>query len=209
MRLGRKGVHPKAHTFQVCTFNFILTLMYTIAVLGNPGPEYEQTRHNSGRVVLREVIKHLGLPVLVNSSRFGGRISEGNISGQEVVIFFPDTYMNESGKAIKKAVGEDEVRNLIVVYDEVDLPFGEFKVSVSRGDAGHNGIKNVIAALGTKDFTRIRIGIAPKTLFGKVVRPRGDKLARYVLGKLSKKETAQLEKLAPNVAEALSDIVGH
>lgn len=181
--------------------------MFTIAVLGNPGPEYERTRHNAGRVVLREVMRRLNLPNLINSSRWGGRISEGSIGGNDVTVFYPDTYMNESGKALKRVLSEEDVQKLIVVYDEVDLPLGEFKVSHGGRDAGHNGLKSIIASLGTKDFTRVRIGIAPKTLFGKTVRPQGEKLSRYVLGKMSNKEVSKLEDLVPEVTEVLEELV--
>lgn len=195
------------NSFLICCLCSIIEPMYTIVVLGNPGPEYDSTRHNAGRVVLRQVMSRLGLPSLINSSRWGGRISEGMIHDKEVVVFYPNTYMNESGKAVKKALDAEDVQNLIVVYDEVDLPLGEFKVSVGGRDAGHNGLKSIISALGTKDFTRVRIGIAPKTLFGKVVRPRGDKLSRYVLGKMSNKELSKLEELVPRVTEAIEEVV--
>lgn len=177
--------------------------MYTILGLGNPGREYENTRHNAGRVVLNEVMRIWSWGKTFRSSELGGEVSEGAISNASARILFPDTYMNHSGRVAKKA-GKD---GLIVVYDEVDLPFGEFKLSFGRGAGGHNGLKSIIDELGTPDFLRVRIGVAPKNWLGRIVRPRGDKLADYVLGELTKRERGKLEEVAKAVAEALESLV--
>jgi len=177
--------------------------MYTILGLGNPGDEYANTRHNAGRVVLEEVMKSWGWGKMFHSSELGGEMSEGAISGASARVLFPDTYMNHSGRVAKK-VGKD---GLIVVYDEVDLPFGEFKLSFGRGAGGHNGLKSVIDELGTPEFLRIRIGIAPKNWLGRIIRPRGDKLADYVLGELTRRERSKLEEVSKEVAKALESLV--
>lgn len=177
--------------------------MYTILGLGNPGEEYANTRHNAGRVVLNDVMKAWGWGKQFRSAELGGEVSEGAIAGAAARVLFPDTYMNHSGKSAKKA----GVEGLIVVYDEVDLPFGEFKLAYGRGAGGHNGLKSVIDELGTADFLRIRIGIASRNWFGRVVRPRGDRLADYVLGELTKKERSKLEEVGKEVAKALESVV--
>lgn len=177
--------------------------MHTIAALGNPGEKYEETRHNAGRLIMREILKVWQLPSLIASAKYGGDISEGLVAGAEVRVLFPSTYMNESGSAVLKAVPRGEVEQLMVIYDEIDLPLGEFKLSYGRGSGGHNGLKSVIEALGTPNFLRVRVGIAHRTLFGNVIRPTGDRLADYVLGQMSAREQKKLLSVAPAVTKAI------
>src|SRR5690606_16756246 len=133
----------------------------------------------------------------------GGEMFEGSVSGKDARIIFPDTYMNHSGRTVKKAVEDDPEGSVVIVYDDVDLPFGEFKLSFGRGAGGHNGLKSIIEELGTPEFSRVRIGIAPVNWFGKMVRPQGDRLADYVLGNLTNREAAKLRSVAQNVKTAL------
>lgn len=177
--------------------------MFTIVALGNPGSDYEKTRHNAGRLLARDIVKIWGLPTMVSSSKFGGEVSEGMVGGREVRVFFPGTYMNDSGRAVVKVVDVEDVGNLLVVYDDIDLPLGEFKLSFGRGSGGHNGLKSVIENLNTPNFLRLRVGIAHRTIFGKVIRPTGDRLADYVLGRLSAREEHKLLSIAPIVVKAL------
>jgi PTH1 family peptidyl-tRNA hydrolase len=181
--------------------------MHTIVALGNPGEEYEKTRHNAGRSLMREMMKLWKLPDMVSSSKFGGQISEGTVGGREVRVFFPGTYMNDSGRAVVKIVDANVAENLIVVYDEIDLPLGEFKLSFGRGSGGHNGLKSIIENLNTPNFLRLRVGIAHRTIFGKVIRPTGDKLADYVLGRLSSREEHKLLSVTQTAAKALETAI--
>ncbi|MCB9818648.1 aminoacyl-tRNA hydrolase [Candidatus Nomurabacteria bacterium] len=176
--------------------------MFTIIGLGNPGKEYLNTRHNAGRVVLTEVLNNWGWGKPIHSAKLGGEICDGVIGTNSVRVLFPDTFMNHSGRAAKKALTQ-EPGTLVVVYDDVDLPFGEFKLSFGRGAGGHNGVSSVINEIGTPDFLRVRIGIAPKGWFGQVIRPRGDKLADYVLGQLTNRELSKLIGISDDVATAL------
>ena len=147
------------------------------------------------------------LPDMVSSSKFGGQISEGTVGGREVRVFFPGTYMNDSGRAVVKIVDANVAENLIVVYDEIDLPLGEFKLSFGRGSGGHNGLKSIIENLNTPNFLRLRVGIAHRTIFGKVIRPTGDKLADYVLGRLSSREEHKLLSVTQTAAKALETAI--
>lgn len=176
--------------------------MYYIIGLGNPGKEYEDTRHNAGRILLELLIKSERLPTAVNSAKLGGQVSEAVLFGEEVRILLPDTFMNQSGMAVKKLCPLDETDKLIVMYDDVDIPLGEVKISYDRGDGGHNGLKSIVETLGTKEFIRIRVGIAARGMMESPVRPTGDKLARYVLGKFSKKELEELVGVIDKVALA-------
>lgn len=182
--------------------------MFYIVGLGNPGKEYEQNRHNVGFLMLDAFVQSVGLPQPVDSSSYAGKISEGVVANTEVAVLYPSTFMNKSGSSVAKLIPKAEAGNLVVVYDDIDLPFGELKVSFGRGDGGHNGIKSIIGTLGTKDFVRVRVGIAKKHLFtGKPIRPTGEKLNNHVLGDFSTKEQKQLPDIAKQVTDILSTIV--
>ncbi|OGG85759.1 hypothetical protein A2392_02780 [Candidatus Kaiserbacteria bacterium RIFOXYB1_FULL_46_14] len=174
--------------------------MYTIVGLGNPGDEYELTRHNAGRVVLREIFDLASLRL--------GRSERLSVGNTEINILFPDSYMNESGRAIRKFIAPEDLSRLIVVYDDIDLPLGEFKLSFGRGDGGHNGLSSIIASLDTKDFIRVRVGIAKHNFWGRLVRPQGEELSRYVLGRFSSRELATIKQVSSLIKEALEVVVG-
>ncbi|OGG41627.1 hypothetical protein A2837_00570 [Candidatus Kaiserbacteria bacterium RIFCSPHIGHO2_01_FULL_46_22] len=173
--------------------------MYTIVGLGNPDEEYELTRHNAGRIILREIFNIPALRL--------GRIEQMSIADKEIGILFPSSYMNESGRDVRKLVSSENISHLVVVYDDIDLPLGEFKLSFGRGDGGHNGLSSVIAAVDTKDFIRVRVGIAKKNFWGRLLRPQGEELSRYVLGRFSSSELSALKKLTEPIKEALETIV--
>lgn len=182
--------------------------MYYIVGLGNPGEKYQDTRHNVGWSVLDHVIEKTGLPEPVLRSTYSGRISEGVVFGQEVMLLYPETFMNNSGTAVKKLVSKEEIGRLVVIYDDIDLPIGEIKVSVGKGDGGHNGIKSIISSLGSKDFVRLRVGIAPVSFWtGKPKRPSGGALPAFVLKKFSKKEVEKLEEVKGKVVNAIKIIL--
>lgn len=182
--------------------------MHYIVGLGNPGEQYERTRHNVGWLVLDVWRNAVGLPTLHQSSKYAGRVSEGVVAGREVVVLYPDTFMNQSGSAVAKLVPNAEVSQLVVVYDDVDLPLGEIKVSKGRGDGGHNGVKSIIAKLGTKDFVRVRVGICPRSFWTKEPkRPKGAKLPKYVLGKFTNRELKEVEQVTAKVGEVIETIV--
>lgn len=155
--------------------------------MGNPGKEYENTRHNAGRVVLSYIEQDVK-----------------NISACEV--FIPTTFMNESGKAVSEYLKYHEDRDLVVVYDDKDLPIGSIRISYDRGDGGHNGVKSIIESLGTKDFIRIRIGIAKINEDGTVNTPTGEDTAKYVLGRMSEVEITSMKVISTNVLGAIKMI---
>ena len=163
-------------------------MIYTLVPLGNPGNKYQKTRHNASRIVL-------------------DMIKEDIEKLETVEIFTPDTFMNESGKAVLENLRYHEGRELVVVYDDKDLPFGKFRISHDRGDGGHNGLKSVIESLGKTEFIRVRIGIAPKDVDGKdIIPPHGEVVQDYVLGIVHEDEEECLRKIAPNVLGAIKVI---
>lgn len=185
------------------------TYMFYLVGLGNPGEKYANTRHNVGWLALDHFIAANSLPSLVDSSAYAGQVSSGVVGASEVTVLYPTTYMNKSGSAVKKLVPKEEVGQLVVVHDEIDLSFGEVKVSVGRGAGGHNGVKSVVAELGSKDFVRVRVGIAPKSFFGgEVKRPAGGgPLERFVLKPFGLTERPQLPKVYEKVNDALLTIL--
>ena len=158
--------------------------------------------------MLDYVVEKLGLSTPAYSMAYEGRVTKGKINDGEVTFLYPETFMNHSGLAVKKLVPLDEIGNLIVIYDDVDLPLGKVKISHGRGDGGHNGIKSIIGSLGDKDFVRVRVGISPvNSETGLPVRPQGDKLGDFVLKKFTKGELEELDKVKENVLRLLEIIV--
>ncbi len=184
--------------------------MFYIVPLGNIGLHYEKTRHNIAWLVMDECVRAWGLPKLIEKSSYSGRFTDGRVLGSDVLVLYPSTYMNHSGKSVRRTVSISQLTHLIVVYDDVDLPFGSIKVSQSKGSGGHNGVTSVITEMGSKDFLRIRIGIAPvHNETGESVRPTGDRLANYVLGTLSPRELEQLPDIAARVRQIIELIMSY
>ncbi len=131
--------------------------------LGNPGSGYEYTRHNAGFMAVDALRERLAFPQWKLSKKHNALVSEGEADGKKVLLAKPQTFMNQSGKAVNSFMKNLplNIKNSLVVHDDIDIPLGEYKVSVNRGAGGHHGVESVIGTLGTRDFTRIRIGILP------------------------------------------------
>lgn len=151
-----------------------------IFALGNPGKKYENTPHNAGQIVIKNI--EVNLP-------------------NGVFVVYPDTFMNDSGVFIKKFldyknINKSNYKNLVVVYDDIDLPIGEIKLAFGRGDGGHNGLKSIIQNLGTNDFIRLRIGICPTDKDGNPRKPKNifgqNRTGKYVLRPFSQNEIQKL-----------------
>lgn len=155
--------------------------MFIIAGLGNPGRQYEGTRHNIGWQVIDELADKYNIRVM--ESKFKGLIGKGIIEGEKVILLKPLTYMNLSGESVGEAVNFfkiDETKELIVVADDISLDVGHIRMRKKGSAGGHNGLKNIIAHLGHEEFMRIKMGVGDK--------PAGYDLADYVLGHFSKEE---------------------
>lgn len=153
--------------------------MKLIVGLGNPGKEYEQTRHNSGFMVMDAIADQLNIEM--NQNKFKALVGKGNVNGQSVLLMKPQTYMNLSGEAVRSAIDffHIDVEDILVIYDDLDLPVGKIRLREKGSAGGQNGMKNIIAHLHTQEFNRIRVGI------GKDPRiPVVD----YVLGKFRSNE---------------------
>lgn len=162
--------------------------------LGNPGKNYEKTRHNVGFMVIDELCKRWGLSL--NKEKFKGIYGMGTINGEKVILLKPLTYMNLSGESIRPLLDYYEIplEDLIVIYDDLDLPTGKIRLRTKGSAGGHNGIKSSIQHLGTQDFKRLRIGID---------RPKnGMQVVDYVLGVFSKDEQPQIEGAIKDATDA-------
>jgi peptidyl-tRNA hydrolase, PTH1 family len=152
---------------------------WLIAGLGNPGPRYEGTPHNVGFEVARELIGRWGLGR--PKGKFSGELAEGRTGpgGPRVAVLLPQTFMNESGRSVGPARGSFklDLDHVVVVHDEIDLPFGEIRVKTGGGHGGHNGLRSLHRDLGSGDYTRVRVGV------GRPDSTDPDVVAGYVLGR--------------------------
>lgn len=172
---------------------------YVIIGLGNPGAEYEKTRHNMGWRALDVLSSDAGIEI--RRSRFHSLIGQGRIGGKKVILVKPQTYMNNSGIAAREAAMYYNVpsSNVIVIYDDIDLPVAGIRVRKGGGPGTHNGMKSVVQQLGVKDFPRIRIGVGSAE--------SGEDLIDRVIGKVPKAEQELLDKAAAEAAAAAEDII--
>lgn len=136
--------------------------MKLIVGLGNPGDKYDNTPHNAGYWAIDFLIKKYNAPELSHKKKLNAFITQIKNGDESYILAKPDTYMNESGIAIRALADyyDIAINDIIVAHDEIDIPAGEYKYSTDRGHAGHNGIKSIFSHLGTQEFTRLRIGIA-------------------------------------------------
>lgn len=189
----------------------IVAMTYIVG-LGNPGAKYAHTRHNIGWWVLDALVSAWSLSLPTAVKKCEARISEGIFEGEPVTLVYPETFMNNSGRAVGKVLAYSAPGEVIVVYDDVDLPAGTFKISYGNGAGGHNGVSSIIATLKTKDFVRVRVGVGkPTAEIGGLARPSSDELAAYVLATIPPQETILYESLVPKIVSAIGTIIlsGH
>jgi PTH1 family peptidyl-tRNA hydrolase len=181
--------------------------MFYIIGLGNPGDKYEKTRHNVGRMVLNEIVGDSW----EKSKNANALYSRAMIASEAVEYLVPETFMNRSGETVKYIVDKQNAKpeEFIVVHDDIDLPFGEIKIVQGRGAGGNNGIDSIIKNLKSKNFIRVRVGIAPKSFWtGEMKRPAGGgPLERFVLKPFGSAEKKQLPEVQNKVREAIEFIV--
>ena len=172
---------------------------FVIAGLGNPGKEYENTRHNMGFKAIDVLASDAGIDI--RRARFHSLIGQGRIGGRKVILVKPQTYMNNSGIAVREAAMYYNVPscNVIVIYDDIDLPAAAIRIRKSGGPGTHNGMKSVVQQLGVKDFPRVRIGVG--------AAESDEDLVDRVIGKVPKAEQELLEKAAAEAAGAVRDII--
>lgn len=175
-------------------------IMYIIAGLGNPTRQYEKTRHNIGFDTIDAVADEYH--ITLNEAKYRSACGSGMIAGQKALLMKPQTFMNNSGEAIGAALRFyklDPASQLLVIYDDISLEPGNIRIRQKGSAGGHNGIKSIIAHIGTQEFARIKIGVGQK--------PDGWDLADYVLGRFSREEREAAEEAMQDAVAAVGMIV--
>ena len=176
--------------------------MKLIVGLGNPEKEYADTRHNVGFLVIDKLV----MDYETNTSfdkKANAEVFKSTINKKRVLLSKPQTYMNNSGIVVRALMDFYKLKpeNLIVIHDDKDIPLGETRVQTDRGPAGHNGVKSIIEHLGTKNFIRIRVGVAPED------QTKIKDTANFVLGKFTAEEKKKLKKIIENVAKEIETLI--
>ena len=174
--------------------------MYIIVGLGNPGPDYRNTRHNMGFDAVEILARRSNIPT--DFVKHKAMCGKGLVDGNKAILAMPTTYMNLSGESVRELVDYykiDVSSELIVIYDDIDLDPGVLRIRKSGSAGGHNGMKNIVKHLGTNEFIRVRVGVGAK--------PKGYDLADYVLGHFTKDERAVIDKALEKAADSVCMIM--
>ncbi|MDD6224497.1 MAG: aminoacyl-tRNA hydrolase [bacterium] len=170
--------------------------MKLIVGLGNPGREYENTRHNIGFFIIDKFANKLG--ILITKSKFNGLYGETSIRGEKVILLKPQSYINLSGEVIRKFVDfyKISISDILIIHDDLDLNVGVYKIKQRGSSGGHNGLKNIEIHLGTQEYKRIKIGISNN---------KNIDTKDYVLGKFSKEDQEKLTEIQEVILQILED----
>ncbi|HXK35213.1 MAG TPA: aminoacyl-tRNA hydrolase [Candidatus Paceibacterota bacterium] len=182
--------------------------MFNVAGLGNPGEEYKNTRHNTGRIILEWLAKANDFSNWEVNNKAKALISAGKIGKTKAQFIMPDNFMNNSGKSLPYFVkSKKDLNQMVVIYDDLDLPIGKIKISYNKSSGGHRGLESIIRAFKSEEFPRVRVGISPATPSGKIKKPSGERaVEKQILGKFKDAELATLKKLSKKIGEALAMI---
>jgi peptidyl-tRNA hydrolase, PTH1 family len=183
-------------------------MAYIFVGLGNPGEEYKETRHNTGRMLVEWLGKSLDAEWKLDK-KLNATVSKIKIGKTPVTLVLPETFMNNSGKSVKPLITSiKSAEKLMVIYDDLDLPFGTNKISFNKSSGGHRGLESIIKAIKTEKFARVRAGISPTTPSGKIKKPKGeDAVTKVIMGKFKEDEMKELKKLSKKLNEALDVFV--
>lgn len=171
--------------------------MFLLVGLGNPGREYEKTKHNIGFEAVDKISYEYNIPI--KRERFKGVFGDGRISSEKVILLKPTTYMNLSGESLREIIEyyNIPITNVIVIYDDVDLEVGRLRIRTKGSAGGHNGIKSIIYNLNSEDFIRLRIGVG---------KPQRD-MVSHVLGKFPKEDEKNIEEVLKIIPELAYTII--
>lgn len=183
-------------------------MSYIIVGLGNPGEEYENTRHNTGRILVSWFGKSLDAEWKVDK-KLNSHVAKVKVGKTSVILVLPNTFMNKSGSSIKPLISSIKAaEKLVVIYDDLDLPFGKAKISFNKSSGGHRGLESIIKTIKTEKFARVRVGISPITASGKIKKPNGEEaVIKLIMGKFKQEELTHLKKLSKKVNVALETFV--
>ncbi|OGZ97860.1 MAG: hypothetical protein A2679_01070, partial [Candidatus Sungbacteria bacterium RIFCSPHIGHO2_01_FULL_54_26] len=184
-------------------------MAWVIVGLGNPGEEYQRTRHNCGRIAVEFFAETMKFTGFRTDKTKKTTMASAMVGKSAVALVLPDTFMNKSGSAVRKYVkSQKAAERLIVVYDDLDLPLGKMKISFDRSSGGHKGIESVQRAVKTQKFIRVRIGVSPSTASGALRKPEGKKVVNnFILTKFGAHELAVLRPVLQRATDALKTII--
>ncbi|MBA3551067.1 aminoacyl-tRNA hydrolase [Patescibacteria group bacterium] len=188
-------------------------MSFIIAGLGNPGEEYKDTRHNTGRIIAEFIAKKFAMDDVKENAKIKALVTKGEIKGskksEKVEIVLPNNFMNRSGVSLAPLVTSvKKAHQLIVIYDDLDLALGTMKISFNRSSGGHRGLESIIKALKTQEFIRIRVGISPVTPTGKIKKPKGEEVVgKFIIDPFKKQEMDIIKKIAKDATEAVQIII--
>ena len=166
--------------------------------LGNPGHEYEGTRHNAGREAAMYFAKKNDFDEFALNKKSNALVADGKIGSKKIMIALPETFMNKSGSAVGKLIrSKKDMPDLVVMHDDLDIQLGRFKISYGKNSGGHKGVESVMRALKTKNFVRVRIGISPK------FKPGSKEIMKFIVAKFKPAETEFVKKTFKKISEAL------
>lgn len=183
----------------------IWRMALVIVGLGNPGKEYEKTRHNAGRSAVELIAKQEGFDEFVFNKTSNALVAKGVVGSEKATLVLPETMMNLSGKAVAAFVKTPKAaKNLLVIHDDLDLPLGTVKMVFGRGSGGHKGVESIMRATKTKEFARIRIGISAAGKKNQAKKVVGEeKVIKMVIGKWKPTEEVLVKKVLKKVAESV------
>ena len=173
--------------------------MYLIVGLGNPGPQYVETRHNLGFKIVEELASRLGIAAF--KTKHQSFIAEGKIDDHKIILAQPQTFMNNSGPAVRGLLAwyKIETAKLIIVYDDVDLEVGMVRAREKGGAGGHHGVESIIESIGSSEFARVRVGVGRENLTGDV--------SDYVLQNIPPAQREALEAAVVAAAQAVETLI--
>lgn len=182
------------------------------AGLGNPGEGYEESRHSIGRSILLNLSQKPPAEIEVGEWRtdkkLKAQIAEGKLAKNKFRLLLPENFMNNSGGSIKPLIKtKKEAHDLVVIHDDLDLPFGSIKICFNRGSGGHKGVESIVKALKTNEFIRIRIGVSPVTPSGKTKKPDSEKVVDFVIAGFKPSEQEVLKKITKKVKEIIVSLI--
>lgn len=178
--------------------------MKLIVGLGNPGREYANTRHNVGfAIVLSFKFQVSGFSGWQFNKKFNAEISEEKIDGKKIILLRPMTFMNESGRAVAAAARFYKIKpaDILIIHDDIDLPLGKIRIKQGGSSGGHRGVESIIAALGSENFARLKIGVTPEA------RPKNFDAAKFVLKKFAKTEEKTVDDIIKKATDAVALII--
>lgn len=185
---------------------------YLFVGLGNPGAEYEHSRHSFGRMVLLSLAKSSADDFEIKDWQFDkklrAQISKGSLGPNKFRLLLPENMMNNSGGCVKPLIkNKKEAHGVVVIHDDVDLPLGTIKLSFNRGSGGHRGVESIIKALKTSEFIRLRLGVASTTPAGKIKKPASDKVIDFIIGNFKPAEEELLKKTIKQAKKVLESLI--